>query len=274
MAVGLCSYREPAPAPQSDESSAARTATWIRRARSWPATSGAWASSRTRSSTSSRSRPRSTTGCSTAPLDFLAKNEDDLSARERALLKALVISTGKLPQPARQAIFDRFPAPYGVTGVCRGRDRGGAREDRSEELRAVPGADRGPGGRLVLPIPYISPYNVHAFLNPLLVQVLAQGYLFNLYRGAPLVKKGGTLDHHAPLHRQVRSRAARAVHRLRAPPAAGDARRGRAPRALRGEVRRGPGVHPDVPHAATPTTRPTRSSCGTGARTAASTSAA
>jgi hypothetical protein len=34
---------------------------------------------------------------------------------------------------------------------------------------------------------------VHAFLNPLLVQVLAQGYLFNMYRGAPLVKKGGTL---------------------------------------------------------------------------------
>src|SRR5690606_27398790 len=46
---------------------------------------------------------------------------------------------------------------------------------------------------LVCPIPFISPYNVHAFLNPLLVQVLAQGYLFNMYRGAPLVKKGGTL---------------------------------------------------------------------------------
>jgi len=46
---------------------------------------------------------------------------------------------------------------------------------------------------LVTGIPFISPYNVHAFLNPLLVQVLAQGYLFNMYRGAPLVKKGGTL---------------------------------------------------------------------------------
>jgi hypothetical protein len=46
---------------------------------------------------------------------------------------------------------------------------------------------------LVTGIPYISPYNVNAFLNPLLVQVLAEGYLFNFYRGAPLVKKGGTL---------------------------------------------------------------------------------
>src|SRR5690606_18858237 len=42
-------------------------------------------------------------------------------------------------------------------------------------------------------IPYISPYNVGAFLNPLLVSCLAQGYLFNFYRGAPLVKKGGTM---------------------------------------------------------------------------------
>src|SRR5678809_1552021 len=46
---------------------------------------------------------------------------------------------------------------------------------------------------LVTGIPYISPYNVHAFLNPLLGQVLAQGYLFNFYRGAPLAKKGDTL---------------------------------------------------------------------------------
>ena len=38
---------------------------------------------------------------------------------------------------------------------------------------------------------YISPYNVDAFLNPLLVSVMAEGYLFNLHRGAPA--KGGTM---------------------------------------------------------------------------------
>jgi hypothetical protein len=63
---------------------------------------------------------------------------------------------------------------------------------------------------LVAGVPYISPYNVNAFLNPLLVQVMAQGYLFNLYKGVPLVKKGGAMiifhpctdsfhkEHHAP----------------------------------------------------------------------------
>ena len=63
---------------------------------------------------------------------------------------------------------------------------------------------------LVSGIPYISPYNVNSFLNPLLVQVMASGYLFNLYKGVPMIKKGGTMiimhpctdlfdnEHHAP----------------------------------------------------------------------------
>jgi hypothetical protein len=126
-------------------------------------------------------------------LDFLMKNEDDLTGRERALLKALVVSTGKLPQAARQAIFDRFPAPYGMTGVWAGNvEEVHARAiEKSFEQYCVP--IEGQADVLVFGVPYISPYNVHAFLNPLLVQVLAQGYLFNMYRGAPLVKKGGTL---------------------------------------------------------------------------------
>ena len=126
-------------------------------------------------------------------LDFLSKNEDDLNARERALLKGLVISTGKLPQPALQAIFDRFPAPYGVTGVWAGET------SAVHEMAIAKAFDQycvpieGQADVLVTGIPYISPYNVHAYLNPLLVSVLAQGYLFNMYRNAPLVKKGGTL---------------------------------------------------------------------------------
>ena len=126
-------------------------------------------------------------------LDFLVKNEDELTGRERAMLKALVVSTAKLPQPARHAIFDRFPAPYGMTGVWAGDVQAvHARSiERNFEQYLVP--IQGQADVLVYGVPYISPYNVHAFLNPLLVQVLAQGYLFNMYRGAPLVKKGGTL---------------------------------------------------------------------------------
>ncbi len=126
-------------------------------------------------------------------LDFLMKNEDDLNGRERLLLKGLVETTKRLPQGARQAIFDRFPAPYGVTGVFAGETEAVHKKtlEKSFDQYAVP--VEGQSDVLVAPIPFISPYNVHAYLNPLLVQVMAQGYLFNMYRGAPLVKKGGTL---------------------------------------------------------------------------------
>lgn len=126
-------------------------------------------------------------------LGFLSKNEDELTSTERSLLRATVAATRRLPQPLRHTVFDKFPAPYGVTGVWAGavdtvHEKVVA---RSFEQYLVP--FEGQVDVLVCPIPFISPYNVHAFLNPLLVQVLAQGYLFNMYRGKPLVKKGGTL---------------------------------------------------------------------------------
>jgi nickel-dependent lactate racemase len=144
------------------------------------------------------------------PLQFLTKNEDDLSSLEASGLKALTMTLDRLPQPARQAIFTRVPSPFGVTGVFAGETEAAHAQTlrKCYEQYLVP--ITGQADILVTGIPYISPYNVNSFLNPLLVQVMAQGYLFNLYRGAPLVKKGGTLiifhpctdkfdsTHHAP----------------------------------------------------------------------------
>ncbi len=144
------------------------------------------------------------------PLEFLHKNEDDLTGTEKAALKALTFTLDKLPQQARQAIFQKVPSPYGVTGVFAGETEAVHPHTiaRCHEQYLIP--VKGQADILVTGIPYISPYNVNSFLNPLLVSVLAQGYLFNLYRGAPLVKKGGTMiithpctdrfdkNHHAP----------------------------------------------------------------------------
>ncbi|MBV9949006.1 MAG: DUF2088 domain-containing protein [Myxococcales bacterium] len=144
------------------------------------------------------------------PLEFLHKNEDDWTTAERAAFKGTAFTLSRLPQPARQAVFQRIPSPYGVTGVFAG-DCEAVHAKTLERCQAqylVP--IEGQADVLVTGIPYISPYNVNAFLNPLLVQVMAQGYLFNFYRGAPLVKKGGTMivfhpctdefhkEHHAP----------------------------------------------------------------------------
>ncbi len=144
------------------------------------------------------------------PLEFLAKNEDDLSAMETSALRALRFTLDKLPQPARQAIFQRVPSPFGVIGVYAGETEAVHKKTlvRNFEQYCIP--VEGQADILVAGIPYISPYNVNSYLNPLLVQVMADGYLFNLYKGLPMLKKGGTMivlhpctdrfdnEHHAP----------------------------------------------------------------------------
>jgi hypothetical protein len=46
---------------------------------------------------------------------------------------------------------------------------------------------------LLLGVPYLGPYNVNSIMNPLLVYNMLLGYLFNLYKGKPLVREGGVL---------------------------------------------------------------------------------
>jgi hypothetical protein len=59
------------------------------------------------------------------------------------------------------------------------------------EQQVVPVA--GQADVLLLGIPYLGPYNVNSIMNPLLVYNMLLGYLFNLYRGKPLVREGGVL---------------------------------------------------------------------------------
>ena len=126
-------------------------------------------------------------------LAFLAKNEDDWSPTEQLAARALIKTLDVLPWKARQAVFEKVPAPYGVTGVFAGETEAAHAHTLRTcfEQYAVP--VEGQADIVVTGVPYISPYNVNAYLNPLLVSVLIEGYLFNLYRGAPLVKKGGTV---------------------------------------------------------------------------------
>jgi hypothetical protein len=132
------------------------------------------------------------------PLEFLAKNEDDLGGGERAALRGLTFTLSRLPQPARQAILQKVPSPYGITGVFAGETEAAHAHTlaRCYEQYLVP--IKGQADVLVCGIPYISPYNVNSFLNPLLVSVMAEGYLFNMYKGQPIVKKGGTMIVHHP----------------------------------------------------------------------------
>jgi hypothetical protein len=127
------------------------------------------------------------------PFEFLTKNEDDLSERERLLLKGLVETSARLPQAARQAVFERMLGNYAVTSVVAGETEATHQQTLKQcnEQHLVPVL--GQADVLVTGVSCVSPFNVGAFLNPLLLQLMAEGYLFNMYRGAPLLKKGGTL---------------------------------------------------------------------------------
>ena len=52
----------------------------------------------------------------------------------------------------------------------------------------------------VFGLPHLCPYNVNSIMNPILVMCMGLGYLFNLYRGRPLVREGGVaiLSHPTP----------------------------------------------------------------------------
>ena len=127
-------------------------------------------------------------------MGFLAKNEDEFSDFDRLKFEAMRYALKKTPRNLRREIFQRVPAAFELIGVYAGKtepvhDKTLA---KTYEQYAVP--VEGQCDILITGIPYISPYNVNSkALNPLLVQVMALGYYFHMYRGKPLVRKGGTL---------------------------------------------------------------------------------
>ena len=54
---------------------------------------------------------------------------------------------------------------------------------------------------LTMGIPFICPYNPESIMNPILVMCMGLGYLFNMYRGKPLVREGGVVIMTHPTYR-------------------------------------------------------------------------
>lgn len=133
-------------------------------------------------------------------LSFLAKSEDDFGDLDRMKMRATRWSLGKLPGAAKRAFLHRIPGAFEMIGCYAGRTEEVHERTlaRSFEQYSVP--VKGQCDILLCGIPYISPYNVNSILNPLLVQVMGPGYLFNLYRGKPLIRAGGTLILTHPCH--------------------------------------------------------------------------
>lgn len=127
------------------------------------------------------------------PTAFLGKKEEDYTEFDRLKFQGMKFALSKMPRAAKRKLFMQIPAAYEVIGV-----HAGATEPTHEKILdhcwkqySVP--VEGQSDIVIFGVPYISPYNVNSILNPLLVQVMGLGYLFNLNRGVPLLKKGGVL---------------------------------------------------------------------------------
>jgi lactate racemase len=128
------------------------------------------------------------------PLSFLTKNEDDYTETDRLKYQAMKWTLDKLPFAARREIFMRTPAAYEMIGCYAGacdptHDRTLAKQNEQNCVEVD-----GPADIMIYGIPYISPYNVNSkALNPLLVQVMALGYFYHMYRNQPVLRDGGVL---------------------------------------------------------------------------------
>ncbi|HYC22736.1 MAG TPA: lactate racemase domain-containing protein [Candidatus Bathyarchaeia archaeon] len=126
-------------------------------------------------------------------LDFLHKNEDQFSEWDHARLSGFRWTLRNMSNDLRRQALHRYTAPYGMTGVWAGETQAVHQKALAKVYQQYAVPVKGQSDILIVGVPYISPYNVSSIMNPVLVQCMGLGYLFNMYRNKPLVRQGGTM---------------------------------------------------------------------------------
>ncbi len=127
------------------------------------------------------------------PLDFLAKPEEMWTGFDKSKFQAMKWALSKAPRAAKRRIMHATPSPFELIAVYAGETEAAHKKTVAKCFEQYLVPVEGQCDVLIMGIPFVSPYNVNSILNPLLVQVMALGYFHNMYRGKPLLKKGGTL---------------------------------------------------------------------------------
>ena len=134
--------------------------------------------------------------------NFLQKRETDWTPGDQAQFLALKQVTDYAPPNFKRTLFHSMRAPYGMTGIHAGQvDAVHAKTLESVRRQLTVEVD-GQTDIVTMGLPYLGPYNVNAALNPILVACLGLGYLFNLYRGKPVVREGGVVIMEHPCRRE------------------------------------------------------------------------
>src|SRR5215204_4607323 len=112
--------------------------------------------------------------------DILTRNEDEFSFTDRMKWEGMKRTFSKLPRGARRKMLHAIPAQYELIGCFAGETEKVHEKILELNYRQYEIPVKGQCDILISGIPDISPYNVYSALNPLLVQVMALGYHFNM----------------------------------------------------------------------------------------------
>jgi hypothetical protein len=127
------------------------------------------------------------------PFDFLSKREWEWNAKDRATFVGVSAALKRTPTRMARNIFHGIEAPHQMTSVQAG-EVGAVHKVTTENVYRQQLVEvQGQTDILTMGIPYICPYNVNSIMNPILVMCMGLGYLFNMYRGKPLVREGGVV---------------------------------------------------------------------------------
>ena len=128
-----------------------------------------------------------------AVANFMQKRETDWTPADQASFLAIKQLTDLAPPGVKRAVFHSMRAPYGLTSVQAGQVDAVHDSTLETVRRQMLVEVDGQTDIVTMGIPYLGPYNVNAILNPVLVVCMGLGYLFNLYRGKPVLRQGGVL---------------------------------------------------------------------------------
>jgi hypothetical protein len=132
---------------------------------------------------------------------FLQKREWEWTLKDRLSFTSVSKSLEVTPFGLKNSIFNSIKAPHRLTSVQAGEVEAVHKITTENVYEQQIVHVESQSDILSLGLPYISPYNVNSIMNPILVACLGLGYFFNLYKGKPLVRKGGVviMSHPTPL---------------------------------------------------------------------------
>ena len=127
------------------------------------------------------------------PLAMLQKREWEWNFKDRMTFLSMQAGLKRMSNSSKRKSFQGWHSPYEITSVQAGEVEAVHKTTTENVYKQHLVQVEGQTDILTMGLPYICPYNVNSVMNPILVACLGLGYFFNMYKGKPLVRKGGVV---------------------------------------------------------------------------------